>query len=129
MADPLHVELVAADRTVWSGDASIVITRTADGDIGVLSGHAPLLAVLAEGTVEIRTPDGDYVVAAVDGGFLSVANNRISILAENGELASEINVAEAKSELERVRAGDGDEVDEAAVRAAEARVRAAEKAS
>ena len=129
MADPLQVELVAADRTVWSGEATIVITRTADGDIGILSGHAPLLSVLVEGTVEIRTPDGDYLVAAVDGGFLSVAHNRVSVLAENAEMADEINVDAARQDLERAQAGDDGEVDEAAVRAAEARIRAAEKAT
>ena len=127
MADPLHVELVAADRTVWSGDATIVITRTADGDIGVLSDHAPLLSVLVEGTVEIRTPDGDYLVAAVSGGFLSVANNRVSVLAESAEMSDEINLEAARAELERAQGSD-EEDDGAAVRAAEARIRAVEKA-
>jgi F-type H+-transporting ATPase subunit epsilon len=128
VADPLHVELVAADRTVWSGEATIVITRTADGDIGVLSGHAPLLSVLVEGTVEIRTPEGDYLVAAVSGGFLSVANNRVSVLAESAEMSDEIDVAAARAELERAQGSDEEE-DQAAARAAEARVRAVEKAS
>jgi F-type H+-transporting ATPase subunit epsilon len=127
VADPLHVELVAADRTVWSGDATIVITRTADGDIGVLSDHAPLLSVLVEGTVEIRTPDGDYLVAAVSGGFLSVANNRVSVLAESAEMSDEIDLEAARAELERAQ-GSGEEDDGAAVRAAEARIRAVEKA-
>jgi F-type H+-transporting ATPase subunit epsilon len=127
VADPLHVELVAADRTVWSGDATIVITRTADGDIGVLSDHAPLLSVLVEGTVEIRTPDGDYLVAAVSGGFLSVANNRVSVLAESAEMSDEIDLEAARAELERAQGSD-EEDDGAAVRAAEARIRAVEKA-
>ena len=129
MADPLHIELVAADRTVWSGEATIVITRTAEGDIGVMPGHEPTLSLLVEGTVEIRTPDGGYVVAAVDAGFFSVANNRVSILAEHAELADEIDAARAREEFERIQAEAQDEDAQAALRRAEARVRASEKAS
>ena len=56
MADtPLQVELVAADRVVWSGEATMVIARTVDGDVGILANHAPMLSVLVEGTVEVRT--------------------------------------------------------------------------
>jgi F-type H+-transporting ATPase subunit epsilon len=54
----LQVVLVAADRTVWSGEASMVIARTVDGDLGVLQGHAPLLSLLTDAAVEISTPDG-----------------------------------------------------------------------
>ena len=54
----LHVALVAADRTVWSGEASMVIARTVDGDVGVLRGHAPLLSLLTDAAVEISAPDG-----------------------------------------------------------------------
>ncbi|MSZ76934.1 MAG: F0F1 ATP synthase subunit epsilon, partial [Actinobacteria bacterium] len=75
----LSVELVAADRTVWSGEASMVIARTVEGDVGVLRGHAPLLSLLTDAVVEISAEDG-VVVAAVDGGFLSVAADRVSIL-------------------------------------------------
>ncbi len=130
MADYLHVELVAADRIVWSGDASTVITRTTEGEIGILLNHAPVLGVLANGIVEIRASDGEHLVAAVDGGFLSVAHNRVSILSEHAQLSHEIDVDGARAELERARgAGDqGPEV-EASVRMAEARVRAVETAS
>ena len=130
MADPLHVELVAADRTVWSGEATIVITRTAEGDIGVMPNHEPTLSLLQEGTVEVRTPDGGYVVAAVDAGFFSVANNRVSILAERAEMADEIDLARARQELEAAHgaSADDEEAQEKA-RRAESRVRAAEKLS
>ena len=95
MAEPLHVELVAPDRTVWSGEAATVIARTIDGDIGILPGHAPLLGLLADGVVEIRSPEGEIWVAAVYGGFLSVAQDRVSILAEYAELAHEIDLEQA----------------------------------
>jgi len=130
VAEPLHVELVTPDRTVWSGEATMVVARTTDGDIGVLPGHAPLLGLLADGVVEIRSSDGDLWVAAVHGGFLSVAHDRVSILAEYAELAHEIDLEEARRELERARAaGEDDEAALEHVRRAEARIRAVEKAS
>lgn len=129
MADALHVELVAADRTVWSGDAAMVIARTVEGDLGVLRGHAPVLSLLSESVVEIQVADtDDVVVAAVDGGFISVALDRVSILSEHIELGEEIHVEKAQAELEdaRVLIGKNDEA-EARMRHAEARLRAAEK--
>ncbi|HEU4811715.1 MAG TPA: F0F1 ATP synthase subunit epsilon [Nocardioides sp.] len=126
--DQLQVELVAADRTVWSGQASMVIARTTEGDVGVLRNHAPLLSLLVDGVVEITAVEGDDLVAAVDGGFLSVAHNRVSILSEHAVLSHEIDVDAARAELE---AAEGDDSDEAVERArrAEARIRAVEKAS
>lgn len=123
MADePLEVELVAADRTVWTGEASMVVTRTADGDLGILPHHAPLLGTLGSGTVLIRQQDGEDVVAVVHGGFLSVADNRVGILAEEADLAKDIDLAEAERELEEARASDDDDAIHR-VRRAEARVR------
>jgi F-type H+-transporting ATPase subunit epsilon len=128
--DQLQVELVAADRTVWSGQASRVIARTTEGDVGVLAHHAPLLSVLVHGVVEIHAEDGDDLVVAVDGGFLSVANNRVSILSENAVLGSEIDASQARADLESARSEGGDE-DEVAARVAraEAWVRASERAT
>lgn len=128
-AEPLHVELVAADRTVWSGSAAMVIARTTEGDVGVLRDHAPMLSLLTEAVVEVQVADtNDVVVAAVDGGFISVANNRVSILSEHVELGEEIHVDEAKAELEEARGliGANNEAEQR-VRHAEARIRAAEK--
>ncbi|MEU3459684.1 F0F1 ATP synthase subunit epsilon [Streptomyces sp. NPDC006733] len=116
----LHVELVAADRSVWSGEATMVIARTPSGDIGVMPGHQPLLGVLLSGPVTIRTNDGGTVVAAVHGGFLSFADNKLSVLAEIAELADEIDVARAERALERSKA----DTDAAAERRAEVRLAA-----
>lgn len=128
MADgPLQVELVAADRTVWSGQATMVIARTVEGDVGVLKDHAPLLSLLADAVVEIDTGD-ETVVAAVDGGFISVAQNRVSILSERALLAEEIDVKAVESELEEARASEDDDAEDR-VRRAEVQLRAAEKAS
>jgi F-type H+-transporting ATPase subunit epsilon len=124
----LQVELVAADRTVWSGEASMVIARTVEGDVGVLRGHAPMLSLLTEATVEITTPDGG-VVAAVEGGFLSVAGDRVSILSERVLLAEEIQIDEAKAELDAAHGMPTSDERELRIRRAEARIRAVEKAS
>jgi F-type H+-transporting ATPase subunit epsilon len=117
----LEVSLVAADRKVWGGQATIVIAKTTDGDVGVMPGHQPIMSVLADGVVTIRQVEGPAVLAAVHGGFLSVAGNTVSILAEITELSGEIDVTRAEQALQRAQGGG----DDAAVRRAETRLRAA----
>jgi F-type H+-transporting ATPase subunit epsilon len=132
MADygSLRVELVAADRLVWSGEAKMVIARTTEGDVGILPGHAPMLSVIIEGVVDVQTEEGETWVAAVDAGFLSVANNRVSILSEHAEMSHEIDLEKARQELERAQSsGENDDAAQEAVRRAEARIRAVERAS
>lgn len=129
MAEHLQVELVAADRTVWSGRAEMVIARTVEGDVGVLRGHAPMLALLTDAVVEITDDEGNVTVAVVDGGFLSVAGDRVSVLSERAVLSEEVNVDEVRAELDTARdVGDVDE-SERRIRRAEARLRAVERAS
>ncbi len=96
--DVLAVDVVAADRRVWEGEAISVIARTTEGDIGIMANHEPLLAVLVPCAAEILTADGKREVLAVDGGFISVADNRVSILSQYGRLAHEILVEEAERE-------------------------------
>ena len=118
----LHVELVAVDREVWSGEATQVSARTTEGDIGILPGHAPLLGELAEGgTVTIAQAGGGDVVAAVHGGFLSVTDAGVTVLAEVAELREDIDAGRARAALDRARS----EQDVAAQRRAESRLRAA----
>lgn len=124
----LQVELVAADRVVWSGRASMVLARTTEGDVGILRDHSPVLSVLVPGVIDITSEDGDHIVAAVDGGFLSVAANRASILAERTTLADDIDVASAQADLEAARAEESDDA-ERRIRHAEALIRAAEWSS
>lgn len=121
----LHVELVAADRTVWSGEAAMIIARTLEGDIGVLRGHAPTLSLLSASVIEIQVAGtNQIVVAAVDGGFLSVANDRVSILAERVEKGEDIEVEQARVDLEEARRLlDSSNEAEQRVRHAEARIR------
>jgi F-type H+-transporting ATPase subunit epsilon len=79
----LRVEVVTPEKRVWSGEAKLVTARTLEGDLGVLPNHAPLLGVLADGTVSIKTADGSVNDFVINGGFISVANNRVSILGES----------------------------------------------
>ncbi|MGY1608612.1 MULTISPECIES: F0F1 ATP synthase subunit epsilon [unclassified Geodermatophilus] len=125
----LQVELVAVERTIWSGEASMVIARTTEGEIGVLPGHAPLLGELAPGgVVTIRSADGQDVVAAAHGGFLSVTPQGVSILAENAEISSEIDVERARAALSRAEQAGDDPDALAAARRAQSRLRAAGQA-
>lgn len=79
----LKVELVSPAQRVWSGEAVSVSARTVEGDIGVLTDHSPLFGVLVDGQVIIHAADGSITEFKVSGGFLSVANNRVSILTES----------------------------------------------
>jgi F-type H+-transporting ATPase subunit epsilon len=80
----LNVELVASDRKVWSGAAREVSAPSADGQIGILAGHTPLLAVLRPGVVKVSTAPGQTVVEAhVSGGFVSVDSNVVTIVVDD----------------------------------------------
>ena len=131
MAEAMQVEVVSADQVVWSGKASNIITKTVDGDIGILSGHSPLLAVLVAGAVEVMTPDGVREIIAVDGGFISVSQERVSILSEYARMAGEISLSAAEKELAeaqaRLDAGDDDEETRQHFLRASAQVKAAQK--
>jgi F-type H+-transporting ATPase subunit epsilon len=122
----LQVELVAVERKIWSGEATMVIARTTEGELGVLPGHAPLLGELAGGgVVTIRTASGDDVVVAAHGGFLSVTDRGVSILAETAEIAGEIDVERAREALRRAEAAGDDPEALGAARRAQSRLRAA----
>ncbi|MET0837754.1 MAG: F0F1 ATP synthase subunit epsilon [Marmoricola sp.] len=127
--DTLRVEVVAADRLVWSGEAKVVNARTAGGEIGILANHMPVLSLLEAGAVEVQMADGDTLVAAVDDGFISVAANRVSILAGHAELAQDIDLSQARSDLERAQGEGDDHGSDAEIRRFQARVRAAERVS
>ena len=126
----MNVAVVSPERVLFEGEATQVITRTTEGDVGILPNHAPMLSLLVDGVVDVQTGDGETWVAAVDAGFLSVALNHISILAEHAEMSHEIDLEKARADLERAKSsGENDDEAEEAVRRAEARIRAVEKAS
>jgi F-type H+-transporting ATPase subunit epsilon len=86
MASPLTVSVVSADHEVWSGEATMVVAKTIEGEIGILAGHEPLLAILASGEVRVTLPGGEKITADASDGFLSVENNAVAIVAGQAEL-------------------------------------------
>lgn len=120
----IQVHLVAVERELWSGKAQMVVARTVDGDIGVMSGHSPLLAQLREGfAARIIEPDGNVLGVAVHGGFLSVTKDGVAILAEDAQLSDEIDVTKARAAYESARSQGGDSAEaEAELRRAQAQL-------
>ncbi|MGI9092780.1 MAG: F0F1 ATP synthase subunit epsilon [Mycobacteriales bacterium] len=103
----VHVELVSVERPLWSGEATIVLARTTEGELGIMAGHTPLLGELAPGAlVRIREDGGEELIVAAHGGFLSVTDKGVSVLAELAEFAEDIDVPRAEAALERARSGD-----------------------
>jgi F-type H+-transporting ATPase subunit epsilon len=122
----LKVSLVAMDREIWVGPARMVVATTPEGEIGILPGHEPVLALLVDGAVRIETTEGEKVGAAVHGGFFSVANDEVAILAETAELDHEIDVERAQAALDRILAdGIVDKREKAAELRARTRLKAA----
>jgi F-type H+-transporting ATPase subunit epsilon len=123
----LRVALVSPEREVWSGEAEFVVARTLEGEIGILPGHSPVLGVLLDGSIVKITPTGgaDPILAMVGNGFLSVANDEVSVLAEQAELGTEIDVSAAREALRQAGAGERDEQVAVAERRARARMQAA----
>ena len=85
-ANTLHVEVVAEDAAVWSGEAKMVIAKTVEGEIGLLPGHEPMLAILAGGEVRITLPAGEIIKASAEDGFLSVEHNVVTVVARHAAL-------------------------------------------
>jgi F-type H+-transporting ATPase subunit epsilon len=125
---PLEVELVSPERTLFSGEASMVRARTVGGgDIAFLPGHAPFVGALATWTVEITLADGGHELAAVHGGFVEVSHDHVKILSDLAELASTIDADRARRAQEKAEAAiqRGDDVEaEAALDRANARLAA-----
>jgi F-type H+-transporting ATPase subunit epsilon len=84
----IQVSIVSADSEVWSGAASMIVARTTEGDIGILPGHEPVLAILGEGEVRVTIADGKPIIVNAADGFLSVEHDTVTIVARNAELVS-----------------------------------------
>jgi F-type H+-transporting ATPase subunit epsilon len=77
----LNVSVVSADREIWAGEATMVVAKTLEGEIGIMGGHQPVLALLADGEVRVATLDGEKVKVDAEGGFFSVDHNTVTIVA------------------------------------------------
>jgi F-type H+-transporting ATPase subunit epsilon len=131
--DSLFVEVVSANARIWEGEALSVIARTTEGDIGVLPRHEPFLAALVPCAAEVLTKDGQREIIALDGGFISVSDNRVSLLAQYAKVAHEILIDEAEKELaiaeRNLNEGDNDLETMQHYNRASAQVKAARKAA
>ncbi|MDP9116257.1 MAG: F0F1 ATP synthase subunit epsilon [Actinomycetota bacterium] len=98
----MHVALVSVESEIWSGEATAVYARTFEGALGILPGHTPLLGALEPGwIVRIDRVDEPELKVAVHGGFLSVRQDGVSVLAEMAEAADDIDASRARAALER----------------------------
>jgi F-type H+-transporting ATPase subunit epsilon len=127
----LSVELVSPERILFSGEADMVTARTTDGDIAFLTGHAQFLGLLVEWPVRIKLVDGGEETAAVHGGFVEVSHDRVIILSDLAEMASQIDVERAlelKGWAEARLLEERDAEVDAALRRAHARIQLAGEA-
>ena len=110
----LHVEIVTGERVVYTqDDVDMVVAPGADGTLGILPRHAPLITVLSSGELRIKK-DGQEQSLAVFGGFMEVTPDRVIILADTAENAEEIDLAQAEEARRRAEAAiaqRGGEVD------------------
>ena len=132
------MSLVVPEGEVWAGPAGMVIAKTQDGDIGVLTGHSPVLGILAAGSLVRILPEGGEdgaaegatVIAAVNGGFFSVADDRVSVLAREAQLGGDVDASTTRAALEEALqnpdvSDEGDDEESSQVRYFRALLRAA----
>ena len=97
----LNVQIVAVDREIWSGEATFLFTRTTVGEIGILPHHIPLVAQLVDDAmVRVEREGEDDLRIAVDGGFLTVTEDGVSVLAESAEFEKDIDESSARQDSE-----------------------------
>ncbi|RRD60619.1 F0F1 ATP synthase subunit epsilon [Leucobacter sp. OH1287] len=84
----LNVSVVSAEREIWSGEATQVSAKTSEGEIGILTGHEPVLALLANGEVRVTTPEGEKITVDAEGGFFSVDHDSVQVVAGKATLVA-----------------------------------------
>lgn len=121
----IHLAVVSPSKSVFEGEVEGIQLPASEGMLGVLPGHAPMLALLGHGKVSIHTEDGetDYFVS---GGFFEVKNNRVTVLADSVETIAELNAEEARQNFETILSETvtGDEIEDHLERLQAARIRA-----
>ncbi|MEX0700262.1 MAG: F0F1 ATP synthase subunit epsilon [Acidimicrobiia bacterium] len=88
MAKPFRVDVVSPEATVWSGEATFVVARTPDGEIGILADHEPVLASLVTSAVLVDGVDGTRTTIGVHGGFLQVYENQVTLLTDRAQIST-----------------------------------------
>jgi F-type H+-transporting ATPase subunit epsilon len=87
VANTFQVDVVSPEATVWSGEATIIIAKTPDGELGIMANHEPLMGALVTGPVVIEAADGTRTTIGVHGGFLQVLNNQVTLITDRAEIA------------------------------------------
>ena len=128
----LRVDVVAADQQVWQGEAKSVVARTVEGDIGILVNHETLIAALIPCAADVTLNTGEHKVFALDGGFLSVEDNRVTLLSQFAREVVDLDPDDAKRELAQLKetlpaSGELTEEQEKELTHAIAQLRAAER--
>jgi F-type H+-transporting ATPase subunit epsilon len=108
MAKPFQVDVVSPESTVWSGQATFLVARTPEGEIGILADHEALMGALATGPVEIQAESGERVTIGVHGGFIQVLDNKVTLITDRAQVtedhaaaaAAAAELAEAAAEAE-----------------------------
>lgn len=130
---PFHLDVVTAQRLVYSDDVDMVVAPGAAGVLGILPRHSPLMSVLNPGELRIKK-GGNEDVMAIGGGFIEVLNNQVTVLADSAERAEEIDIAHAEQEQQQVQRSLSERGNESpteamtkALRTAEARLKVARR--
>lgn len=102
MANTFQVDVVSPEATVYSGRATIVVARTIEGELGIMADHEPLMGAIGTGPVEIESESGERTTIGVQGGFIQVLDNQVTLITDRAEIATDH--AEAKQVSERLAA-------------------------
>jgi F-type H+-transporting ATPase subunit epsilon len=105
MAKPFSVDVVTPEAVIWQGEADFIAARTTEGEIGILADHEPTMGALTAGAVTINSVDGSTITVGVNGGFLQIFNNQVTLLTDRAELteggkAEAMRLAEALGDSE-----------------------------
>jgi F-type H+-transporting ATPase subunit epsilon len=115
----MHVELVSPEAIVYTGEATMVLARTPEGEIGFQPGHIAFIGTLSgKGPVKVWLEDGSVLLVAVHSGFIQVANDNVTILSDVAELAGSIDVPRAEAAREAARNALATDPDDEAAQAA-----------
>lgn len=108
MAKAFKLDVVSPESIVWSGEAELLVTRTTEGEIGILADHEPTMAALATGSTVIHPTEGEPVTIALHGGFLQIFQNEVTLLTDRAEI-SRGDTDQARELAEQFAAAEGDE--------------------
>ena len=109
MAKTFTLEVVSPESIVWSGQAEMLVTRTTEGEIGILADHEPTMAALSTGSTVITTEGGEQITLAIHGGFLQILHNEVTLLTDRAEIAEGDRAQAAELAQSMAEAGDPDE--------------------